>query len=476
MQILLLVALSVPATHDYGFVRAGGRLWGCPPSTHDVGFVRAGAPFWACAQNERVERDPLRTETTKLQLGGWVDLDLVFRNRALDDARGSFAVPTPGARQTNDFEGMVGLRIDAAVGDVDFSALLRTERLPSESLLEGDPDGPAPILKELNARFNRVFDDRLTLTVGAQRVAFDVRGRGSAFFFDPYNSESLAQEINQTFPQSGPDSLQPTGAVAKYVTGNTELTLAWLPAIIEGGTAKADESAAFVSWMATTAKGSRMAAILAVNAVDGGRTSMATIGAGAAVREIDGVEIYGEFYAQVGDRSEIILSGLKEGLAGVAFAFQLGVRYDHKQSWIEGNLTYLGSEHDVTDGEEGRFLSYENVNDLLIIESANYGIDLDTNLIEWKILAGTRLDERLRVWGALAFVRLSGDAPYIPSALGRNHDVGTEADIRVEWDWSRQVVIHVDAGVLAGSHLLRKVTATDEDRAGVGVIGVTVRF
>jgi hypothetical protein len=103
-------------------------------------------------------------------------------------------------------------------------------------------------------------------------------------------------------------------------------------------------------------------------------------------------------------------------------------------------------------------------------------MDLDTNLIEFKLLAGMSPWNRVRISGALAGVQLTAPTPYIPTALGRTNDVGIEADASVIFELSKQVTLHAEGGVLVGSRLVNKVTSGSDDRAGVAVIGVTVRF
>ncbi len=432
---------------------------------------------------DRVDTDPRRDDTITLTISGSTDIDAVFRNRVLVDARGSLTTTTGAERGAGTIEGTVQLRLTASLQEsVTTSLLFRNERLPGDGLLGANPEGLGLIVKEAWLQFDGVLNPGVSLAIGAQPYSFDLRGRGSPFFFDPYHSESFFTDINAPSLVSALDSLQPTGAVVRYLTEEFEATVAAL-VLIEGGTLK-DKEIAGVGTVLGRFGRSRWGFMAAIDAVAGARTSLLTFGGGLSYREFAGWELYVEAYAQIGDRTEIIFGGQKASLSGIAHGFQLGARYETSHGrapsatnyFLELNYTWLGNDHDITDDEENRFISYENVNDLLVLESSLYGLDLDTNFMVLKILAGMSPWERVSISGALGFAKLNAPAPFIPSLLNRTNDLGMEADVRVVYEFSRQVTIHFDGGVLTSSAFIKRNTSGAEDRAGVAVMGVVVRF
>lgn len=436
--------------------------------------------LWAAlllAQEGGLGTDPERDETVRLTLSGSVVLDGVWRSGSLTDARGSFATPSAAARETQQVEGEVQLRLLAQILDVaEVGFLLRNERLGGDALLGDGNDGLAVVLKEAWIRLPRFLDDRLSLTAGTPRYAWDVRGTGQSLFFDPLNSESLLADINSPVPVSLIDSLQPAGVLGSWREESVSLDVALYPAIIEGGAADDDEWAYLAAYVHEIARRSRLGAIASFNGVATHRSRMFTFGASGVWREWEGVELFGEGYFQIGDRRDIILSGQATGLDGAAYAFHGGIRAESRLGWLELGFTWLGNDHDVTDGTERRFLSYESVRDLLIVEDPVTGLDLDTNTRTLKLLAGMRPDPRWTVSAAVASVRLNAATPYIPTALGRSADVGIEVDGRIAWEVSRQVRVRAEGGLLVGSRLLRAMTAEGEDHAWVAVFGVDASF
>ncbi|MBI4564965.1 MAG: hypothetical protein HY716_09770 [Planctomycetes bacterium] len=418
---------------------------------------------------QEVRRHPDRADTVRLTLGGTADLDAVYRSAPLARARSAIAGAESGA-----IEAMASVRLTADLtAEAQAGLLLRTERIPVGSPGLGE-DGQPVRLREAWIRADQLFHESVSVTFGAQPFAFDLRENGSAFFFDPYNAESWFPEVNALLPVSAPDTSQPAGAVLRWRTANAELGLAFLT-LREGGPSRNDEIAYVSTATQRIGEASRAGLLAAVMTAPGPRTRLATFGAGLSYRELkDGLELYGEAYVQRGSAGVTFVGGDQFELKAKGIGYQFGARVEDDPWWVEVNFTSLSGDDSAEDGEEKRFLSYENVNDLLILESNWYGLDLDNNYAALKAAAGYAWDRRLTLKVAWGRFTLNEKAPHLPAPPPRIGKLGREIDVMLSFAWTTQISIHAGAGVLEGSELLQAVF--QDDRAVVAVFGTRIQF
>lgn len=424
-----------------------------------------------------------RKETLKVSVSGGFDIDWVWRGKEL------VSVLTGGA--SNDDEGRIESNANVRF-DLDLSNKVSVILNLAAVRLNGDystigqlgSDGQDIKLWDAAVRMQEVFDPAVILQVGTNNdFMFDVRGKGSPLFFAPGMSGPFGENNGGVL-----DYNQVAGVVAWYNRDAAHFAVALLPAVIEGGPASNDEAAYAVTFyydMDTIGKGSRLGAILAVNtmssATAGASTSqIITIGAGASLKGLGGMnnlEVFGEFYFQSGDIGS-------SGDAG-GTAFNLGAHLDldgDMAPWLEVQLTMLSGDDDPLDADRDEFLSYENVNDFMIVESNVFGINLGTNYRAIKIMGGVSLTSgggdknNVALSGGLGFFTASEDIA-AGGPVGNTDEIGTEFDVKLAYWYSRAVSIDVAFAMLFGSEVLEGATAPDdEDSTMLFSVGVGGRF
>lgn len=425
-----------------------------------------------------VTTSPERTETYRITISGEATADYVWRSAGLTDLRGSFAAPA-GSTSVNRMEGQASLRLTLdTYDDIRFGMLIRNERVPVPSTPMG-ADGLAPAIRELWLEWSAIWRPELTVRAGAQPFAFDVRGRGSSFFFEPSRAEPYGTDVNSLTPDSSPRESQPVGVVGRWTTEGYEAALALLPAIREGGPSSEDHAAYALTFLYNLGQRSRAGGIAAITSSPGDRTKLLTVGGGLTYHELyPGLELYGELYFQTGSTGDVIVSGAHRDLQAKGLGFQLGGRYGDAEAgwWVELNFTQLSGDDDVNDDEESRFLSYESIADLLIWEDATYGVDLDNNYSAIKISGGLAPMSGVEVKAVLGLVSVLEDAPFNPVLPNREGGSATELDLVATWDFAPQARVYAMVGILTGSDLFERFTADTESSAQVFVLGSTLRW
>lgn len=451
----------------------------------------------------KVDSDPKNTETVKLTVSGSLDIDWVWRDRALNAVRGVFGAYNAGqSRSEGVIHGQFTIRLDADLSEkVRVTLVLDNPRFNGTSnsdLLGTNPEGLAVAVRQANITLSEVFDPAVSIQIGTNNWAYDVRGNGSPMFWDPAHSASIVTNRAGALPGGngssglGHDELQPTGVVVMYNRESIHFVLALLPAIIEGGASKHDEAGAVASLMydiSSMGKGSRVGVIVALtsdNAGTGGESGMYTIGIGASLHDLGmkGLELFGELYFQGG---KVGNAGTGSADAG-GFAFEIGGKWIGEGDlapWVEGKLTLLSGDDDQTgtDSDVDAFLSYEHHDDLMIIQGDFYGLNWNTNLLAFIVSGGASFSVgngkgNLRVWGVLGICRTAEDV-----AFGTTNEdaLGNEFDVRMAYDYSKQVTIDAGIALLFGSDILEfggggSANANADDSSTLMTIGVTAKF
>ena len=423
-----------------------------------------------------------RKETLKVTVSGGFDIDWVFRGKEI------VAVLTGSMQDEARIESNANVRFDIDLSNkVSVILNLATVRLNGDyaSIGQLGSDGQNVELWDVAVRMQEVLDPAITLQVGTNNdFAFDIRGNGSSLFYAPGQAGS--------FGASGGfgnlDYNQVAGAVLWYNRDAAHFALALLPAIIEGGSASNDEASYAVTFyydLESVGKGSRLGAILAVNtlssAAAGSATSqIITIGGGASLKGLggmEGLEVFGEFYIQSGD------VGTSGDAGGTAFS--LGGHYDlqgDSAPWVELSFTILSGDDDLADTDIDTFLSYENVNDFMIVESNTFGLNLGTNYTAIKIMGGMSFTagggdkNNVSLTGKLGIFTATEDIN-VGGTIGNTDELGTEFDVKLSYLFSKAVSMDVALAFLFGSEVLEGATAPeDEDSTSMFTFGVNGKF
>ena len=436
----------------------------------------------SAAAQQGIQTHADRKETLKVTVSGGFDIDWVFRGKELVSVLGG------GFEDEARFESNANLRFDLDLSNkVSVILNLATVRLNGDYASIGQlgtADGQDVKMWDAAVRLSEVFDPNVTVQFGTNNdFAFDIRGKGSALFFAPGASGTFGGNDGGVL-----DYNQVAGAVVYYNREAMHLAVALLPAIIEGGAASNDEAAYAVTFMydlESVGKGSRVGAILSVNtlseAAAGSATSqIITIGGGASLKGLGGMnnlEVFGEFYFQSGDIGT-------NGDAG-GTAINIGGHFDFESDmapWLEVSLTLLSGDDDPLDTDVDQFLSYESVNDFMIVESNLYGFNLGTNYQAIKIMGGLSLTSgggdknNVGLSAGLGIFTASEDIA-AGGTVGNTDEIGTEFDVKLTYWYSRAVSVDVGFAMLFGSEVLEGATAPeDEDSTMLFSVGVGGKF
>ena len=441
----------------------------------------------SAAAQQGIQTSADNKETLKVTVSGGFDMDFVYRGKELVEVLGG------AARDEGRIESNANIRFDIDLSNkVSVIVNLATVRLNGDYTNIGTlgSGGQNVELWDLAVRMQEVLDPAVTVQLGTNNdFTFDIRGRGSPLFFAPGKSGSFGANVGGT--SAGVlDYNQVAGAVLWYNRDAAHFALALLPAIIEGGASSNDEAAYAVTFyydLDSVGKGSRIGAILSVNTLAdltpaaGGNSEsqIITIGGGASLKGLggmEGLEVFGEFYIQSGD------VGSNGDAGGTAFA--LGGHYDLQGDmapWIELQFVLLSGDDDLADTDVDSFLSYEGVNDFMIIESNTFGLNINTNMTAIKIMGGVSFTagggekNNLHLSGGLGMFTATEDIN-VGGTIGNTDKLGTEFDVKLTYWYSKAVSLDVGMAFLFGSEVLEGSTTDTEDSSSLFMMGLNGHF
>ncbi|HYE99137.1 MAG TPA: hypothetical protein VEJ18_09520, partial [Planctomycetota bacterium] len=177
------------------------------------------------------------------------------------------------------------------------------------------------------------------------------------------------------------------------------------------------------------------------------------------------LELFAEAYVQGG--------ALLDNVRKRAYAAQAGARAFLGPAWLEGAASLRGGDRDPGDDRDEAFQSYENENRFLILQSAEFGLDVDTNLLLVRAsagygptpLGGHPLRLRLDVGRFEADEELAGETAW-----------GVEADLTAELEWNASLAMRITFAWLGASDLLEILTSDGDDDALMFLAGADLRF
>ncbi|HVR85416.1 MAG TPA: hypothetical protein VMU54_13960 [Planctomycetota bacterium] len=426
------------------------------------------------AQEKPVLSSKDRPDTVKITVTGEVDLDYVWRREEIVAfTRGVSGTSTPAdAASENTLEGFVALRLNAELSD-KVSAVLEfgTKRADAGVLsVFAGPSGSGSAalalkLREAHILIQELYLPELQAQIGISTWNFDIRGKGESMAFDPRQSQSFFRNVN---PAPDGDTalrmragdyqeLEPAGLWLRYGREKLVIDLVALPAVIEGGAPHQDEAFyALDLFYKFDDKDSRMGLITSATAGRSGGL-IYTYGGGFDWKGTGSFDIYAELYFQNGEGG----AGVGPPISVGGYAGQVGVEYaipGDAKSWIGANLTYYSGDN-TANGKSSSFASYENIHDLMILEDMYLGFDWDTNYRAIKISGGFALNAggkgNLRFSGILGLCQTARAVRFVTIPVPENtHKLGDEADVRADWDFTRQLSFGAGIAYLWGSRVL----------------------
>lgn len=195
-----------------------------------------------------------------------------------------------------------------------------------------------------------------------------------------------------------------------------------------------------------------------------------TLGLGSFVNATKGLSLFAEAYGQGGTYWDNYdpatdtpnLSNETKTILQQAFGGYGGFRFTgNKSAWkpyFGMEWWWLSGDPDRDDRKQQNFISYEDVDDTIILEENNYGYDLDTNYSALKTRLGFKPG---RDWelGLLYGSFRTGRKVRANAGLGYKgfEKIGDELDIQLKWDYTEDISFRAGAGLLWNAKYLRPV-------------------
>lgn len=435
-------------------------------------LVALGVPTLVFAQDTPpLQRSP---DIEKFTLSGSARLEFLFRGSGVEALRARLNGAAPPGGDDTFLAGESRLRLDLALPDrVRFA--LELANLPYDGgrdLPLSDGGAPELLLRRLYADLEGVFYDSLTLRVGAFDYAWKIRPNDEPFLLDLGRSEPFFGAPGARFTRATADReiALPAGALLKWRAGDfVEVEALWMT-VVEGGAASRDESlGALLANFPLSERSAVFAGALQVAGPGDGRVTTLGGGVDAFFGPDRELELFGEAWLQAGR--------LTSGVSKRARAGRFGARVVAGDWTAEASMEYVSGDEDPADGRDEGFQSYEGRDRFRIVESAEFGLDWDTNLVSMRARVAKRLGSGVSVRLDLGRFRLPEEAVDASGAsLGIGKDLGTEADFTLSADLSRAVELRASIAILAGSDALEAATPAGDRSAILGALGASVRW
>jgi hypothetical protein len=427
-------------------------------------------------QDGRVAAGDERGSAVRITVSGRIELHYLTRPSEINEAGNALAGAPGSAPAIDAWTGRFTLRADAEVKDRVRGVIELENRSFDEGLnlpSGSDPETDTIAVKQGFIEVPDFFVDALRIRVGIQDLSFRTRPHDEPFFLD-------LGEVESFFGGFSAAGDQVVNSLDRDVLEAAGLSVLWMPyevlsvhgfAVIvdENGAVKDDER---VYGLLASARVAEHAAVWAMAfLVMGGAPDLGSVwtfgaGANAYVGEGRWLELFGEAYAQGG--------ALADNVDKRAFAFQAGVRTLFGKAWLEAAASLRTGDARAGDDRDEAFQSYENENRFLCLQSAEFGLDVDTNVLLARAAAGVGPFDvagrplRLR----LDVGRFLADEPVVAD----EDDWGVEADLAVGLDWNESLAFELKGAWLAASDLLEALSTDGEDDAFMFLAGADLRF
>jgi hypothetical protein len=434
-------------------------------------LVALGVPTSVLGQDTPpLQRSPDALEVT---ITGSARLRFIFRDADLEQARAALNRTLPPAGDDTLVAGEGSVRFDVELPD-RARAVVELGNLPFGGgvNLPLARDGLDVVFRQAFFEVGGILAEDLTLRAGAFDYAWRIRPHDEPFLLDLGRSEPFFSGASGTFVRATADRDigRPGGALLAWRAGDfVEVEALWMT-YVERGPAGDDESlgAALVNFPLSE----RTAVFAGALHVVGGESERVTtfgIGADGYFGRDREIELFGEGYVQTGR--------LSRRVSRRAFGGQGGIRLHQEAGWFEVSAAYRSGDDNPSDGTDRTFQSYENQARFLLVESAEVGLDWDTNVFAlrgvllWRTARGTTL--RLDA-GRFRLPEKALDDTGVPFGLGR--DLGTEVDATIRWEPSPAVALWATGAILMASDALERLGADRERLAGAFVAGIDARW
>ncbi len=342
-----------------------------------------------------------------------------------------------------------------------------------------------------------------SLTFGAQDFIIDLTGRGNTIFVDASEAESPWDDAEFVWPLTRRQTMEPTGFVFAYEREALDFRLAALPAVLERNRAVNNDHAIWAMILGyKLTEGFKLGMTLAT--FDGPQKSnrTSTLGIGYNWQIQKGFDFWGEFYAQAGRLFDSLTVTLPTGAATLTQvkttgkAFDLGLRFtvfetpskpfiDLSVVKVDGAKNQSTITGQINETKTKKFISYENNDDFLIIESNEWGYDIDNNYIGFKLKLGATFSVPGDIKGNLpvtlkaAFFKADNPIRTLSVVDGLEKsadDLGIETNFNMDFKVNKWCDLNFMAALLSGSDVMKMFTKDTESGTWLLALGTTLKF
>ncbi|MBI4244049.1 MAG: hypothetical protein HY606_08170 [Planctomycetes bacterium] len=446
-------------------------------------------------------------DDVEVKLSGGFNFDYVTRDKAI--LEGENAINEAGGGKmdtTNFFTGRATVRSQVTWSDkVSGLMELETRSINAGSWQTFGSDSGAMDLdvEQLYLDLKGFINPTLNWRWGVQDVRFKNAAWDDSFFMDITESESawsgFTADGTRTKNFTFRDTIEPVGVNVMWGGMDKPCTLnVFYFDVVEGGGAISTDEQVYGAVYSHTLTGMSFGelkfGVTAVGFAGGGSIkgeSLWTFGLSADAMLMDKqLEAFAEYYNQSGDTRDDKSLTPSGDIDKKAYAYQVGTRFTPNVAnwqgvWAELRYTFVTGDDSPTDADDESFQSYENVDDFLVVESNDFGMDVDTNYNAWKIKLGKK-DIDVAALGKLSVALKYGVFKFNEdiygilgqtAALVTNEDqLGNELDVDVDLWYSQSLGFYFKLGSLRGSDLLDKITPSDESSTWVTVLGAKVTW
>jgi hypothetical protein len=323
----------------------------------------------------------------------------------------------------------------------------------------------------------------LAITFGLQDLVFDVVGQGNPLLIalgDAEYAGILADEAWQgtTYIESRPGGLR-----ADYKLGAAGSLSAYHMVVGLNNLEDMEAITGVQGQYKVTEKTSVEGMINLMNlgfGVDGKKSEVWLLGIGAASNGefVDGLNLW----AQVGFNFGTVETIGADEVDAAGLMFDIGASYQLDMAMkpkFGVEYLYVSGDKDETgadDKYEG-FISYEDNDDLIVLEDNEFGFDTDENYSVIKLRASITTDVAGPVKDNFTLELVLGIAKMVEE-IGNEDGLGTEIDIKASWAASKNLTVYGGFGFLVGSDVLEtQVSGFEEyDSAFTYFVGTNVTF
>ncbi len=427
---------------------------------------------------------PESTWKPKVTLSGRIGGYYAYREGALEESRGNLNSASGGLADTDFFSGRISVRLEAQVQPTIRGVIeLSNKPYGAGSNHPFGQDAVEAFVEQGYAEVRSFLTPKLTFRAGIQDVKLNLRPHADSFFLDVAHAESFYSGAvfgaTSSFVRTTADRDLSEAAGVKFLYDAEEfLTLhAFAGAVREAGAPSKDEGLFYAYgnlWIPETVSCFLLLALVSGPAHE---SQVFTLGLGANGYVKPWLEAFGESYYQFGS--------LDADTGKQAWGVQLGARAWMLSWFFEVAFAYRSGDEDALDGTDGSFQSYESSDQFLVVESADVGMDWDTNVRSLCFTVGVQSADLGGAFGNVT-VRLDAALFHFNEELrsstgsvllgGSDDAIGNEIDLSVLWAYDEALTFQLRGGALFGSDVLEKLTASGDRSALALVMGGSLRF